>query len=1246
MIRDNEPNNIQIYDSLTGAYSRAFLNEQLPVEIERARRYETGLSICIIDLDYFKSINDAYGHRRGDEVLQAFVHRLKSMTRKSDVLFRYGGDEFVLLMLNTNKEQAATSVQYISDAFKAMQVLGDPPLNISLSIGIASFPEDASTTEEIFDIADQRCFEAKRRGRGQFVNDIVFSPGKGVNFDNLSRLIERDDALPGLHGFLDRLKQYKRGILGVTGIPGSGRTCFLDQAAQTAKMYDFEVIKLCASRQLRSRAYGVFTRLCRDKSIPLNTYVKEFQELISKEPENKKIIIILDNFPQVDHATLNLLRLLLISKESFCLGLIYSSEPDSIRNLGQLNLYLIENIGISPLSREGVRIWVRNVLSWDPSKDFLDWLYKESGGLPKALKEIISYLLERSILKSNTNHEWVFNPDCLDVGLNRSFRKNNQLPANNLPYALTEFIERENEVGHISKLIDRSRLVTLTGPGGIGKTRLALQVASLRLSDFEDGVFFVSLAPVTQPELVTLTIAEVLEVKEIPGQSVFESLKKTIMDKHCLLILDNFEQVISAAPMIGELLSCSPLLTVLVTSRHTLHISGESVFNVPSLEVPVPGQDLPLERLVQKAACTLFITRAKAVRDDFVVTVENAPLIAELCSRLDGIPLAIELAAANVSQISLTEMLTPGRSRLNWLRNGPCDFPKRHHTLRNTIEWSYSLLSENEQRLFARLAVFTGKFNKNAVEEVVVMGHEDGINIGEGINSLVNKSLLRRVRGTGIYNEVCYEMLETIHEYALECLVSTGDEGELRRRHAGYFSFLAVQAENNLNGPCQQIWLDCIERYHSNIRAALEWTEAKGNIDELLKMAGALGQFWVIRGHWYEGSSRLNKIIEKYRNTQSFNHLLKIYQWAGRLAQLQGDDDKAMSILNEGLVLSKEKGDRLNEADILHKMGLVVYFHGLLQVDEDLWQKSLNIHRELGNKCGIAANLLELSAIAFYSGKYEQALRYCNEGLEISRELGDRRGISKALNRLGMAERGLGNFENAVRLFKEHIKTCEELGDKEAIVHSFLCLAELERSQQNYKLSEEYYNKAFELGRKLGYSYLIGRSLKDLGEIARYQGNYDKASKLYGESLAVFNEINSAEVMWVYRNMAEIEMQRRDYKKAREFYLRCLKEYKDIKYPYTMIILLSIAGLAALASFEGDFIRAARFFGAIDRILSEKIKLIAKDDLAEYERRLTYVRESLDEDDFDKAWNEGLNMSLDQILDYAFHGNVLTNVPS
>ncbi|HWT79799.1 MAG TPA: NB-ARC domain-containing protein, partial [Candidatus Methylomirabilis sp.] len=432
---------------------------------------------------------------------------------------------------------------------------------------------------------------------------------------------------------------------------------------------------------------------------------------------------------------------------------------------------------------------------------------------------------------------------------------------NNLPSQPNELIGREEEVECVRRLLQREpvRAVTLTGPGGTGKTRLALQVAASFLDEFDDGVYLVALAPISDPNLLASSIAVALGIRENPANPVLESVKDVLRHKRMLLVLDNFEQIVAAATVVADLLAACPGLKMLVTSRVILHLSGEHEYQVPPLRLPEAGQFTGTEGLERYSAIALFLQRARAVNAGFTLTDENGAAVTKICTQLDGLPLAIELAAARVKLLSPQAMLDRLGRRLDFLKGGSRDLPARHQTLRQAIAWSHDLLTDEEKAFFGWVAVFTGGCDLEAIEQVCAGVRGPGTDSLDAVAALVDKSLLRQEAGGG--DEPRFMMLETIREYGLERLKAAGEWESARRAHMLYFLTFAEQAETELTGPRQNLWLDRLEIEHDNLRAALASAEAYGEVEIALRLAADLWRFWLVRSHMREGRERLERVL-------------------------------------------------------------------------------------------------------------------------------------------------------------------------------------------------------------------------------------------------------------------------------------------------------------------------------------------------------------------------------------------------
>jgi predicted ATPase/class 3 adenylate cyclase len=588
----------------------------------------------------------------------------------------------------------------------------------------------------------------------------------------------------------------------------------------------------------------------------------------------------------------------------------------------------------------------------------------------------------------------------------------------NLPVERTSFVGRHRELARIAELLTGTRLLTLTGPGGTGKTRLALKTAGDHLDRFDDGVFLAPLATVTDPELVPSAIATALRVREDPGRTILDSVVDHLRDRNVLLVLDNFEQVMGAAPMVDRLLDAAPDLAVLATSRIPLHLSGEQEFHVPPLALPDPEGIEDLTTLTACESVMLFAERAAAVLPGFRITEENARPVAAITGRLDGLPLALELAASRVKVLSVPELLERLDRRLPLLTGGSRDVPERQRTLRAAIEWSHDLLDVEERRLFARLTVFAGGWSLDAAEAVCGPGLD--IDVLDGLSSLVDNSLVER-RRTGD-DESRFRMLETIRELAGERLAASGEGDETRGRHARYARDLAEEADSHLNRDEQAMWFRRLELEHDNLRAAMDWAERTGDADTAVRIASALWRFWQSRGHLAEGRARLERVLAMPGGQSRDAVRVRGLGGLGGTAYWQGDHSQAEAAYGEALDIARELGDRRLLAGALYDYSFVPRLKDDLDGTEAFLREGRAVAEEAGDRTLVGWATLFLGYVFSYRGDNETGLSLLREAVAIGREVENRVFLSEALSGQASVEFLMGDMPRAKQHFLDVVR--------------------------------------------------------------------------------------------------------------------------------------------------------------------------------------------------------------------------------
>ena len=636
----------------------------------------------------------------------------------------------------------------------------------------------------------------------------------------------------------------------------------------------------------------------------------------------------------------------------------------------------------------------------------------------------------------------------------------------NLPVQMTSFIGREKEMAEIAQAIHDHRLLTITGSGGTGKTRLALQVAAEMLDQFANGVWFVELAPLTHPDLIPAAILAGFGLREQEGRTSAQLLLDYLREKNLLLILDNCEHVVEASAQLTDtLLHHARTIKIIATSREALGVGGELIWQAPVMSLPDVKQLPALERLTQYEAVQLFIERALLVQPHFTVTKDNAPAIAQICSHLDGIPLAIELAAARVKMMTVEQVSARLDDRFRLLTGGSRTSLERHQTLRAAIDWSYNLLTEREKKMFRSLAVFSGGWTLEAAEQVCVE-EGSGSDILDLLTRLVDKSLVNLYETAG---EARYRMLETTRQYATEKLKESGEEESAQDSHLIYFLQLAEEAEGQLTGPDQAQWLNRLEREHDNFRSALRWCMESGKSEEAARMAGALGTFWFKHNHFSEGRRLFSNILERDWNI-SAHAQVKAWRFAGLLARWQKDTTEARRIFTENLQREEALGDQWGIAFSFHLLGNVAEIEEAYEKARELHTKSIVLSNEIKATWVLAMAQIGLGYLEHTQGNLHLAEELYEESLRNCRDLGEKWGMELILVNLGFMSYSRGDFLAAREILMEGLDLARELGDKDGMVVSITGLACIYQGEGRHVTSARLQGFILTKGKELGTS--------------------------------------------------------------------------------------------------------------------------------------------------------------------------------
>lgn len=802
-----------------------------------------------------------------------------------------------------------------------------------------------------------------------------------------------------------------------------------------------------------------------------------------------------------------------------------------------------------------------------------------------------------------------------------------------VPASLASLVGREWEISAGCDLLrrDGARLVTLSGPPGTGKTRLSLAIAEQLQSEWPHGACFVPLAAINDPALVIPAIAQALGVPEAADQSLLAGMQAYLSDKQLLLVLDNFEQVIDAAPFVAQLLEAAPRVKALISSREALKIYGEHEFPVPPLTVPPLKDQLLTEELKMYSALELFVQRAQAAQPKFTVTDDNVHTLIQICARLDGLPLAIEMAAARVKWIAPAALLEQLSQRLSTLTTPMRDRSPRQQTLRGAIDWSCDLLGEAERQVFELCGIFVGGFDLEAMN--VVAGDYDS---RACLQALVEKSLLKY--DVDPEDVARYAMLETIHEYARGRLIAHDRFASAQRLHAAYYLAVAEQAESQVSGPEEQRALDRLEREHDNLRAALRWAIEQNDPADALRLCSALGSFWTVRGHWSEGQNWTERALARAPATpldpEQQRLRANVLHVAARLAENRGHPTVTCALYEESLRLRQLLGDEAAIAEALTGLGRVASHQGDFAQARTYLEASIKLLRAAPHAAGLAAALNSLAYVANVQGSAAEARALCEESLALRRALDDQRGIATTLNSLGILAMVRGDYVTARSLLEESLTLRRKLGDRAGISSTLNNLGIVASEQRDFATAQKFYSEALALDRELADQHATAVMLINLGNVAYNLGNWTIAQDHFAEALAYFEQLNAQRSRATALNsLGNVMLMQGETETAHQFYQRSLTLRRDLGDQRGL--LHSLASMAGWLSTNGLIERAVQLAGAVAAL---QIALELRLDIPEQQlcdRALTLGRAQLDEAAFQNAWTQGQALLIEQAAIYA-----------
>jgi len=990
----------ELYDRITGVYNRSLLNTRLQHEVKRAVRSNQPLSLLMLDIDYFKSINDAFGHSRGDQALSEVAARIQAQVRLSDEIFRFGGDEFAILLPQINKPQAIVLAHRIMKHVGESPLTGNPPLMLSISIGIASYPEDGETPQGLLEMAERRLYQSKLQGRAHVISQDV-DTSNAQNANGNDHLIERDRALSQLRQFTDALELTTRGTLRVTGPRGIGHTRFLEEVQNIFRLRGYGSLWLSGRAALQSRVYGVITEALQAWDNAPQTITPETVGIYLANFINQNnlygLVILLDDWQCIDDASLGVINHLHNSDQFKHVALVYAGEDHSSMSWMDIEKDELSIIELHSLSEAGVRVWLRTSLGQELPDDLIHLVTSLTSGLPAYIRRVIHWLVsEEKRNLENQNFVTVLTrlqneyEDIID---------NAAVHPNNLPQTLPLFIDRETEILQIKGLLQEKHLVTLLGLDGMGKTRLALQVAIEVLDHYRDGAFFVALEATSPPELTINAISQALNFKLDHKRDSLEQLLQYLSTRQLLLVLDNFQVALDGANLLKQIMDRAPSVKVLVTSHERLNLLGETIVELGGLPFP----ELNSTEIELYPAVQLFLQHAR-LQPNFEPDLIS---IGRICHLVDGIPLGIELASTWVSTLSCEQIAQSIEQNLSFLTSNKDS--ESHRGLIAVFDSIWELFSNNEMRVLTGLGIFKGSFSERAATRIAGASHFF-------LDALVNKLLIYH-RGPSRYS-----LHMSFSQYLLEKLRSDALlASHIEAQHNLFYLGYVRESELALQRSFSPSLLQDIIAEIDNIRTAWNQMVAAGNYRALESTLSA----WMVllrnRGWFREAIDDLVELDSNLPEDPSGISdielfYIRIKSHLGEFYYYVGDYEAGIRELQNGLERAKANGYHREESDIYRLLGNHYSALGRYSDAKEMYQLGLAIAEKRRDLYLVYELINSLGVEAYKEADYEGAIPIVKRALRIARKLENRSNIAKSVNNLGNLYYETGDLPRARKM--------------------------------------------------------------------------------------------------------------------------------------------------------------------------------------------------------------------------------------